>query len=549
MLDLSTLDIPDDEKDKLNEWLGFFSFQPTWLFKQFIHRPERTIALFTGNRFGKSASVAFSYVLRILGIHPIEQKNMRPHKTCRIYRFSSQSLPVDSGGEGEVKNTQYPLFKKFLPPSLLVDDITMRRPVITIKDPQGGKNVFVEFTSFGQSVGTKAGVERESIWIDESAPQEHYEEEVPRLMTTNGDMIITLTPAEFVGYEFDMIYEKASIYIRTPAIQKYVKEAYGKDMPLIEKTSSKESIAVLQAASDDNPVFQSVVNKINEINNTKITVDDYITGFIGTFDDETIAIRRYGLFRQTSGQIYKDFDTRTHVIPEDKYFPDGIPRTWGHARGIDYHERVNWACGFMAISPQNEVFIYDEFNPSPEKMITLEIARVLASKSKHYQYILSLTDPLATKTQSNTGLSVVDDLNRAFYEFKRDGICSGGFFRSWDTKSTRGRDEVRKRMKNSRIVGKPFNNRIAKDGREEYLPTIWIFSSCRESILSFKNWRMEEWGSREKELTADKKNVTQTRYSHFPDVYEAIFKESTFRPLTPPVQSRGTYKEYGYSHY
>src|SRR3990167_2666423 len=543
---IDRLDIPDKEKAAVNEWLGFFSYKPTWIFKQFIHRPERIIGLFWGNRGGKTGSVSFSYVMRILGIHPIEAKNMRPDKQCRIYRFASQSLPVDSDGDGEVKNTQYPMLKKYLPPSLIKKDITARRPVVTVRDPQGGADIQFEFVSYSQELQAQAGTERASVWCDESAKQEFYEEQLPRIITSDGDFIVTLTPSVFIGYEYDMIFERAKIYIRTPAVTKRILDRFGKEVPLIEHTNSPEDIAVLCAATDDNPIFNDIVSDKNLKNSLSLTTDEYISDIIGTFDDETVDVRRYGIFRQSSGQIYKDFDIRTHIIDENKYFPDNIPSEWIHARGIDYHEHVPWACGFIAVSPQNECFIYDEFNPSPERIITLEIARVLSRKSKYYNYVLSIIDPHATKTQSNTGLSVVDDLNRAFYEFKRDGISQGGWWRSWDTKSPRGRDEVRKRLKNSRICGRPFNNRITKEGREEYLPTLWVSSSCRETISSFKNWRMEEWGSKEKELSNDKKNTPQTKWSHFPDVYEAIFKESTFRAnANLSIRYRETYKEYG----
>jgi len=225
--------------------------------------------------------------MRILGTHPVETKNLRPDCPIRIIRFASETLPTDPEG-GEVKNTQYPAFKKRLPPSLLKKDITIRKPVMTIKDPQGGSDIFVEFVSYNQTTQSQAGVQRFSIWCDESAPLEFYEEQRPRLLSAKeygygGDLIYSLTPAEFIGWEFDQLFERAEIYIRSPHVCDRVLQRTGERPRNIETTDMKTGIAVIMAATDDNPVY------------SKEMLDEEYS----TYDDENIIdIRRYGLFKQ-----------------------------------------------------------------------------------------------------------------------------------------------------------------------------------------------------------------------------------------------------------
>ncbi len=504
-MSLAIENIENREIGKLNDWSGFFGFIPTWIISQFLNRPERIICLFTGNRFGKTAIVAYSYILRILGIHPVESKNMRPDKKIRIYRFASQILPNDPEG-GEVKNTQYPALKKFLPPHLIKRDITIRKPVVTVYDPQGGADIYFEFVSFNQPIQATAGQERASVWIDESSSQAFEEEQLPRIMDSNGDLIYTLTPAEFMGYEFDEFYERAKLYIRTEYICNRIEKRYKKNIPRIEITNNNTDIVVLQGATDDNPTL------------SKDIIDDIFSNYS---DEDIIDIRRYGIFRQVSGQIFKEFDWNTHVISASKYFPEWIPYEWVHARGIDYHELNPWAVGFIVLSPTDEAFIYDEMNPSPEKFVTHEIARDIAIKSRDYKYALDLTDPRAAIKQSNTGKSVQEDLNRIFFELKKERIGTGAYWQSWDTKSTIGKDEIRKRFKNARLVGKPFCNKG--------LPTLWILDNCRQTALSFKSLRRDEWANRNMLITRDEKESVQEKWSHFPDVYECIFKHQGFR--------------------
>ena len=339
---------------------------------------------------------------------------------------------------------------------------------------------------------------------DEQPDIAFLEEQHPRLLAEDGDLLITCTPADRLTHLYDSIFERAKYYFRTKTIADKFK------LKQFEKTDSIADIAVFQAATDDNPT---------------LAIDDIEKRFANEDDPDVITIRRYGIFKQISGRIFKSFDWNVHYILKDKWFPDGVPYSWSHFRGIDYHEHNRWACGMMAISPEDEVFIYGEFSPNPEEMVTIEIAREFALMGKDYKYILNLIDPWASKTQSNTGLTVIDDLNRSFLTYKKEGIGTGAYWRPWDTKSTRGRDELRKRVKNSALVGKPFNNVIVKDGLRTHLPTLWVLDNCKQTAKSFKNWRLEEWAINNANATKDANENPQQRYSHFPMVFECLFKD------------------------
>lgn len=557
---------------QFNDLAGFMSFVPTWDFKQFIRLPHKTIAHFTGNQRGKNAQVAYSYVLRILGRHPVPKKNvvyleceqraklkakeitledfLESHKSkdsctftvsgvpkdgkcpecggsivqhkrsSRVFRFCSENLPGQSantssdGASAEVKNTQYPEFKKWLPKFLIKKDITARNPAMIIRDPFNGPDIITEFVSYNQSVQSTAGTQKMSIWSDEESDKDFDEEQKPRLLAEDGDIVYSLTPANRITWMYDDVFEKAQIYIRTKVICDFLSnDEYKAEQ--IEVTENKSDIAVIMAATDDNPTLDPEV----------------IDAIFDDIDDpDVLAIRRYGIFKQVSGRIFKSFEYSTHVIDKDRYFPDGMFHNWVHARAIDYHEHNPWAIGFMSLSPTNEAFIWWDWTPSPEKLVTMEIAQHVAGKSGDYRFSLSLIDPLATKTQSNTGTSVVDDLNRLFHEYRHEGTCTGGYWEPWDTKSTRGRDEIRMRLKNSKRVGLPFNNVIKNDGMTECLPTLWILNNCKQSAKFMKQWRIEEYADSKSLVTKDAKDKPQQKYSHLNMVWEAIFKDLRFRP-------------------
>jgi len=253
---------------------------------------------------------------------------LRIHKRkSRIFRFASEVLPGESDTIGsddtmaaEINNASYPELKKWLPPHLIKKDIVARKPRMVIFDPNRGYNfdglvyddgdIVVEFVAYHQTVQRTAGVQRLSCFCDEEPPSDWYEEQPPRLVAEDGDFIVALTPANRVTYMYDLFFEKAELYLRTKTISDFIKKAFGDKVnsDRIEATDSGTNIAVLQAATDDNPTLsKSAIEK-------KYYYDD----------EDTLSTRRYGIFRQTVGRIFNDFSYKVHVVDFNDLFKNGV---------------------------------------------------------------------------------------------------------------------------------------------------------------------------------------------------------------------------------
>lgn len=563
------MDLNKLEVDQINAFANFFSFVHTWVFKKFIHCTQKLILLIYGNQAGKTGGAAFQYVLRILGYHPVPWKNVvyyeceasakerleadvrhdslpdrhpcfgagyvpvnliceqcgakliQHERLSRIYRFAFETLPGQTpklgvdGAESEIKNTQYPEFKKWLPGFLVKKDITTRNPAMVVADIYGGKDIIIEFVSYNQSTAATAGVQRLSVWCDEAPPPDFYEEQLPRLLQEDGDMIFTYTPVDRGSWLFDEFYDKAQVFYRTKAMCEYINRQEMALVEQIEHTDNQDDIAVLMAAADDNPTlsFAAIESKYAHL------------------DPDTIAIRRYGLFRQLTGRIFKEFDYKTHYIDAKKWMPEGVPHDgWVHARGIDFHPQTPLACGNISMSPENECFIWADYNPSPEKYTMREIAKNFALMGEDYKFRLNLVDPLAVATKKDN-VTVLDDLNRLFYTFKRDDIGTGAYWIPWDTHGERGRDAIHERLNNAKKCKHPYNNKVkGEDGITRYLPTLWILNTCPAAAKHMKSWRWEQWSDAKSIKTKEEKNKPEQRWSHFNMVWEAIFKRPEFKP-------------------
>lgn len=586
-----------DPSKQMNDFSMFMSYVPTWLFYQFYGLPPyyNQIAFFTGNQVGKTTILCHEKVMRVMGAHPVPEKNFlffecenghtygrpapwpglhffelkpgecfrlsedkksHPKKTVfpldmrcscgsplkihdrksNVYRLCSENLPMEKDGSGsesgEIKNRTYPELKKWLPPFLIKKDISQRNPSLKIVDPNAGcvfgtgdnairyagKDIIFEFVSYSQVGQATAGTQRLCVQADEEPPYTFYEEQMPRLTAENGDFQLGLTPAIRTSFTFDEFFEQAEIYVRTPTICGFYQSKGEPDKSRkIERVPDRRTYkAVFQAATDDNPTM------------TK----EAIERTLNFPDEDTVATRRYGIHRQATGRIFKDFDWKIHVIDPSKHFHNSrIPLYWTHFRGIDYHPKTPWACGCCSLSPTDEMFIWYARGIPPEKYTTFQIMEQFVHSCQDYSFRLNLVDPLSEGTKVDL-VSVLDEMNRVSRELKRENVGTGGYWQPWDTKGEFGRDQIKLRLKNARKVGRPFNNQIVEGGRTVNLPTIWIFKDeAREAAESMQKWSWEQWADQTSITTKDDKNTPQQRWSHLNMVWECLHKHQAFKFL------------------
>lgn len=203
-----------------------------------------------------------------------------------------------------------------------------------------------------------------------------------------------------------------------------------------------------------------------------------------------------------------------------------IPPNWAHFRTWDYHPANQNPILLLSLSPQNECFVWGEVNVDPKKFTTELIAEKIIDASGDLRFKLNRIDPLAGVNQPNTSTTVIQDLNKLFQKFRKQGFGTGGRWEPYDTKyhATRrgflaGRDNIKHRLINASKAKKPFNNLIQNErtGFKELLPTLWISERCRVTLNSLYKWRMEDGKPAQK-------------WSHHCTALEGIMKEKLFKP-------------------
>ncbi len=447
--------------------------------RRFITSEAPVRGLFCGNRAGKDCHSMVDLSYRILGVHPVKWRNLQDND---VVRCASPSKPLQ---EGDVQNAQYPEFKKWLPNCLIKQDVTFRSSVMTVELPGRRGMAKIEFVSFDQDTQRVAGQVRKATYVSEECSEEKWDEYKMRHMSSLLDMTVAVTVISGMSWMYADIWQASE---------------------------NNKNIEVFNWPTDANPV-------LDEGN-----VERIFTGL----EEDDIRIRRFGQFKQMIGAVYKEFDFKIHSICIEDYFPKGIPDHYQRYLIIDYHQRTPWAISFIAISPENEWFVYDELWLDPAKYVTWDIAARISHKlyrSPDPKY--GLIDPLACHKQSNTGRTVLGDLKKALREMGHNFSIYPA-----DTKGGAGRERIKERFYHANIAKKPFNN-------EGYLPTLWISNTCHNHIYQIRNFIFDEYTSQYTKAKNDPKNNVQNKNSHFPVNLEFLAKKVQGFYVRPPMDKHG----------
>lgn len=446
------------------EYHAIFDYVVHPVANAYINSDANLRVIIKGNQGGATATACYDAVMRVLGMHPVDKRNV----LNKPIRFISKVLPMSPEDE---ENQQYVEFKRMLPGYLIEKDVTARSTQMIVRRPDGTR-VKCEFMSSKQDLDAFMSVQRSAIYQDEEIDKSKWDENQMRLLKEGGDTSVSLTPAKGLDWTYDLLWCRASKIYRSKTI------ADEFNLPEVEATAIDSGIEVFNWATDDNPVM------------TPDTIDRI---FSEVMDPDDLAMRRYGVFRQASGKIYKGFTKQVHVVSADKVFDAALFREYWHFRVIDYHPSKPWYVTWVAITPTNEWFIWHEFVATHDRCTTYDLRDQIKGMSLLQEddpfNRATLIDPLSEVKQPNTGYSVFDDLKRG-----EDGIRR---LTPADTKNASARDRVKVRLKNALDAGVPGNNINKKNAYSErygiYMPTLWFLDCCKVHIEHFDKWRLVDF--------------------------------------------------------
>ena len=230
--------------------------------QEIFHRSESKARLYIGgNRGGKTVGGATEAIWWLTGTHPYQHTPKPPIRGRCI------SVDFTNGVEAIVK----PEIRRWIAPSMLIngswdDSYNMHTRTLTLSNGS-----FLEFKSYDQDLDKHAGTSRHFVWFDEEPPHSIFEENMMRLMDTDGHWWLTMTPVEGYTWVAEEIYEPAALGLT--------------------------DTCVVKVNTNDNPHLNTVA----------------IKRAMSYLSEEDQLTRQAGDFIVQGGLIFKAFDASIHV--------------------------------------------------------------------------------------------------------------------------------------------------------------------------------------------------------------------------------------------
>lgn len=177
---------------------------------------------------------------------------------------------------------------------------------------QNGSQIYCKSYDSGREKFQGASIK--GIWLDEEPPEDIYIECLARTVDCQGYLLLSMTPLKGLTWCYDRIYQQSNIPgddIRHWTISlfenKYIPE------------SEKQRLLAL-------------------------------------YTQDEIEKRVYGRFMRLEGAVWKELDERIHFIPRF-----AIPSHWRRIRVIDFGYSNPFACLWMAMNEDKEIYVYQEY--------------------------------------------------------------------------------------------------------------------------------------------------------------------------------------------
>jgi phage terminase large subunit-like protein len=339
--------------------------------QRFHHSKKKGRLYIGGNRAGKTTANVVECCWWLTKTHPsrkMPDEPVRGRLVCVDFLNGLDKIIL-------------PQFKQWLPKKYLIDGEWEKSYDKEHKTLTLNNNSFIEFMSYDQDLDKFAGTSRHFISCDEEPPKHIFNECKARLVDTDGDWWISMTPLDGLTWIYEDIYA-----------------------PVVEKKLERECARyeVVQADMLDNPHI------------SKAAAEEFLAGL----DPQERAAREKGTFVQLGGRVFKNFNPEVHAAPLD-FFPTpqmriftSLDTGWAHPAAWLWH----------AVEPDGHITTFHEM---VQPLTTIED---WAKQIKEYENFLweqykvkvftRTGDPAMRQTKEHTGTSVI-------MEYARHGIYIG----------------------------------------------------------------------------------------------------------------------------
>lgn len=377
--ELKTLFVNGLRKAKVAPGIGNYKALPAQT--RFHSSKAKGKLLMGGNRVGKTVGGAVESVMRLTGEHKFTDL-----ATGEVYiREDLPKPPVRGRGVAVdiargINLIMIPEIQKWIPTKYLInnsweDSYSKTNMILTLNNGST-----MEFMSYEQDREKFQGTSRHFTWFDEEPPEEIYKECMLRLLDTDGDWWMTMTPLIEMSWTYSSLYEPASV-------------------------GALNSVEVFEGELEDNV-------------HIKMEAFERLTQTMSDAEKQT---RKSGVYISHTGLVYgESFSRHRNVIPDivqSSRF-DILRREWSHFQMMDWGYNNPTAILFACYDSDGRIIVYDELYKN--KLLVKEQAELWKNKRAELQIetTYAIGDPSIASTDPLKGSSVQS-------EFGEHGIYIG----------------------------------------------------------------------------------------------------------------------------
>jgi phage terminase large subunit-like protein len=331
--------------------------------QELFHRQHHKKKLYIGgNRSGKTYGGITEAIWRASCTHPY-----RPDLNAM---GPTRGRVVGVDFNYGVEKILLPLYKQFTYSSMLLGDSWDTAWDKNLKTLTFKNGSTIEFMSYDQDLDKFAGTSRHWIHFDEEPPKPIYQECLARLIDTNGDFWITMTPVEGITWVYDDLYEKN-----------------------VDKPIDTVKVLVIEINSLENPYLS----------------DEGLSNFVEGADADDLAIRVGGKFVQQGGKIWKNFDPvrgGRHVLHEPIDNPKSYFKNWLWIMCLDHGLNNPTAVLWIALDKNGFGVVFDEHYRSEWTVDQHAEAIILKIKEHGRVPDLMVADPSIAQRNGVSGTSI-----------------------------------------------------------------------------------------------------------------------------------------------
>lgn len=401
-----------------------------------------------GNRSGKTTGGVCEDIWRATCTHPY-----RPDLNA-IGPNRGRVIGVDF--INGIEKIIFPQFKQWIYPSALKGgswESAYEKWTRTLTFSNGST---IEFMSYDQDLDKFAGTSRHWIHFDEEPPQSIYIENMARLIDTDGDFWITMTPVDGMTWVYDDLYE-------------------GK------VNNADSEVLVVEVNTLDNPYLSQ----------------NAIKSFSSSVDKDEVTTRIGGKFVSVGGRVYKNFDPTPgglHVLTEPFDDPAKSFRKWlwicSLDHGLNNPTAVYWtawdANGFGVVFREH---YKREWTIDQHAKRILEVNRELGRSPDFY-----VADPSIQNRSAITNTSI-------HQEYMKHGIA----FTLGNNDVKAGIVRFKRYLNPAKLIGP--RNEATKDWDGDTFPRLRFTPDCEKAIWELRRYRWKTYTN--KKLQHDNNNYEE----------------------------------------